>query len=199
MAQTSVYGIPYQGTNDRPNGPLLGKQLAEAVEAELQRIDGSLSNVVSRLPPILPGTCVARLRRSSGSTIPQSTAIPWDAEDWDDLGAHSSGSTRFQPNTPGRYLITAVIRHQAIPRSDLDVGPVPAIFASIAKSGVTVTATVTQATNDSPTAGNGISISDVVALNGTTDYIEVTVGNNQATNVNCSGSVLTATYVGPVV
>lgn len=43
MAQTPVYALPYQTTNDAPNGPLLGQQLAEAVEAELQRIDVALA------------------------------------------------------------------------------------------------------------------------------------------------------------
>ncbi|MEV5211319.1 hypothetical protein AB0K35_27985 [Micromonospora sp. NPDC053740] len=32
---TSVYGLPYQTTGDAPNGPVLGQQLAEAVEALL--------------------------------------------------------------------------------------------------------------------------------------------------------------------
>lgn len=38
---TPVYGLPYQTTADPPNGPVLGQDLAEAVEAELQRIDAT--------------------------------------------------------------------------------------------------------------------------------------------------------------
>lgn len=37
---TPVYGFPYQSTDDAPDGPALGEDLALAVETEMQRIDG---------------------------------------------------------------------------------------------------------------------------------------------------------------
>lgn len=43
MASTSVYALPYQALTDSPHGPNLGEDLAEAVEAELQRIDTQLA------------------------------------------------------------------------------------------------------------------------------------------------------------
>lgn len=40
---TPAYGLPYQTNDDPPNGPTLGQDLAEAVEAEIVRIDGELT------------------------------------------------------------------------------------------------------------------------------------------------------------
>jgi len=70
-----------------------------------------------------------------------------------------------------------------------------ALFATIVRNG-TDQASATMSANTSPSAGSGITVSDVVTLNGSSDYVEVTVGNNQATAVNCSGSVVTITYAG---
>jgi len=39
---TTTYGLPYQELSDAPDGPDLGQNLAEAVEAELERIDADL-------------------------------------------------------------------------------------------------------------------------------------------------------------
>lgn len=39
---TPTYGLPYQTNTDPPNGPLLGEELAEAVETELARIEGTI-------------------------------------------------------------------------------------------------------------------------------------------------------------
>ena len=188
MASTGIYQLPYLELSDPPNIPAATQGLAEAVEDELVRVDTAVGDIQSRLPQVLPGTCVARLRRSSTSTIAQGSAIPWDAEDWDDLDAHTSGSTRFQPTTPGRYLVVAVVRHQAVTAG-------AALFATIVRNG-TDQASATISANTSPSAGSGITVSDVVTLNGSSDYVEVTVGNNQATAVNCSGSVVTITYAG---
>lgn len=145
---------------------------------------------VAVLAGILPGTCVARLRRSSTSTITQGTAIPWDAEDWDTLDGHSttSNTTRYTPTVAGRYLVIAVLRHQAIAANS-------AVIAAIAKNG-SPTVSATASANSSGSAGTGITVSDVIACNGTTDYIECTIGNNQATAVNCSDSVVIIIYAG---
>ncbi|MEO3929956.1 hypothetical protein ABGB07_39815 [Micromonosporaceae bacterium B7E4] len=42
---TPVYGLPYQSTDDPPDGPALGEDLALAVESELQRIDGDIADL----------------------------------------------------------------------------------------------------------------------------------------------------------
>src|SRR5690242_17990592 len=43
MATTPVYGFPYQEDGDAPDGPLLGQNLAEAIETEFQRLDTGVS------------------------------------------------------------------------------------------------------------------------------------------------------------
>src|SRR5690606_39181122 len=184
MAQTSVYGLPYLELSDPPNIAAGTQNLAEAVEAELQRIDG----VLAALPSVLPGTCVARLRRTTSSTVANGAAIPWNTEDWDTLNAHASGASQYIPTVAGRYLVTAVVRHQAITAGS-------SITADIRLNGV-VTATAGTSANTSPSAGTGLTVTDVVTCNGTTDTIEIGVGNNQAAAVNCSGSVVTIIYAG---
>lgn len=42
MPSTPTYGLPYQGLGDPPNGPDLGRLLAEATEAQLARIDAAI-------------------------------------------------------------------------------------------------------------------------------------------------------------
>lgn len=155
-------------------------------------VQGSLTvnggvNVPSNRP--LPGTCVARLRRTSSSTVALENPIPWDAEDWDTLGAHASGSASYVPNVAGKYRVTAIVTTQPI-------GSGSALIARVRKNG-SVQSTVTATSNSSPSAGNGWMISDVVQCNGTSDSIDVTVSNNAGTAVNAAGSVLTITYEGP--
>lgn len=45
MAQTPIYGLPYPTLLDPPNGADLGRNLAEAVESELSRIDADLARL----------------------------------------------------------------------------------------------------------------------------------------------------------
>lgn len=42
---TPIYGLPYPSLSDPPNGPAQFQALAEAVEAELDRIDDTISGV----------------------------------------------------------------------------------------------------------------------------------------------------------
>jgi hypothetical protein len=44
---TSNYGFPFQTTGDAPNGPTLGQDLAEAVDAELARVEEALGEGVA--------------------------------------------------------------------------------------------------------------------------------------------------------
>lgn len=188
MAQTSVYGLPYLELSDPPNIAAGTQGLAEAVEDELVRVDTAVGDIQSRLPQVLPGTCVARLRRTTSSTVANGAAIPWNTEDWDTLSAHASGASQYIPTVAGRYLVTAVVRHQAIAAGS-------SITADIRLNGA-VTATAGTSANTSPSAGTGLTVTDVVTCNGTTDTIEIGVGNNQATAVNANGSVVTITYAG---
>lgn len=45
MPSTPIYGLPYPSLSDSPNGPEQFQALAEAVEAELDRIDDAISGV----------------------------------------------------------------------------------------------------------------------------------------------------------
>lgn len=45
MPSTPIYGLPYPSLSDPPNGPAQFQALAEAVEAELDRIDDAISGV----------------------------------------------------------------------------------------------------------------------------------------------------------
>lgn len=51
---TPIYGLPYPSLSDPPNGPAQIQALAEAVEAELDRIDDTISGV-----PITQSSSVA--------------------------------------------------------------------------------------------------------------------------------------------
>lgn len=45
MPSTPIYGLPYPSLSDSPNGPEQFQALAEAVEAELDRIDDTVSGI----------------------------------------------------------------------------------------------------------------------------------------------------------
>lgn len=47
MPTTSIYGLPYQGLEDPPHGPDLGRDLAEAVETELVRVDADIASITT--------------------------------------------------------------------------------------------------------------------------------------------------------
>lgn len=69
MGTTPVYGLPFQGLTDQPDGASLGEDLALAVEAELARIDGDVSGIDTRVTT-LEGTSllVASSYKTSGDT-----------------------------------------------------------------------------------------------------------------------------------
>ncbi|MEV0725997.1 hypothetical protein AB0I37_24865 [Micromonospora purpureochromogenes] len=83
MATTSIYGLPYQGLTDPPDGPNLSQQLAEGVEAVLvdrrpMRNSGALSSLY---------TLTASFTDLSGTSmtfnVPTSSAIylaHWSAD-----------------------------------------------------------------------------------------------------------------------
>lgn len=48
MATTPIYGLRYQELSDTPDGAALGQNLAEDIEAQLQRID----NILATLAPV---------------------------------------------------------------------------------------------------------------------------------------------------
>lgn len=45
MANTPIYGFPYQGVGDPPDGPSLGEDLANAVEAKFSSVDAAVAAI----------------------------------------------------------------------------------------------------------------------------------------------------------
>lgn len=98
MATTPIYELPYQGTSDPPNGPLLGEQLALAVEAEIQRIDQTLG-VISGME----ATSEVSPQSISASTI---TGIRWQAASASTGGYSHPNAFEFTVPTAGVYVAT---------------------------------------------------------------------------------------------
>lgn len=63
MPFTPIYGLPYPSLSDPPNGPAQFQALAEAVEAELDRIDDTISGV-----PITQSSSVAATVSTTSTT-----------------------------------------------------------------------------------------------------------------------------------
>lgn len=102
MPTTPIYGLPYQSLSDPPNGPTLGEDLANAVEAELQRLD---------TPP------VAQLRQTVQQTISNSvwSAINFDTEDIDSHNGHSTATnpSRYTCQRAGIYLLGGAVAYSS--------------------------------------------------------------------------------------
>lgn len=137
------------------------------------------------------GGCVAQYRRDLVATIVNGSAIPWTVEDFDNMGLHNAvNPTRITVTRAGRYRVSGIARHQPIASGT-------ALSTSHMVNGVGVTgAGVTMSANGSPSAGNGIPIGPFVHQCAAGDFIEVTVGNNVATAVNCNGSTVNVEYLG---
>ena len=65
MATTPVYALPYPELTDPPNGAALGQGLAEATEAQLQRVDADLSRASIVLAETWYGVGVAYVVKSN--------------------------------------------------------------------------------------------------------------------------------------
>jgi hypothetical protein len=66
---TPVYGLPYQGLSDTPDGPNLGEDLALAIEAQIARIDGVAAAAAARL---------AVVRKTADEVISNTTTLQND-------------------------------------------------------------------------------------------------------------------------
>lgn len=144
-----------------------------------------------------PGVAVARLVRTTASTISNGVVVPFNAEDYDDLDGHStvSNTSRYTPPIAGgRWLVLATLRHD----SGGAVGSGTPIFAQFQLNGVPINPHVTISMSASLAAASGVHISDVIACPTVGDYIEVTLSNNQAQAINCQNSMMTIVYAGPI-
>jgi hypothetical protein len=63
VPSTPIYGLPYPSLTDPPNGPAQFQALAEAVETELNRIDGVLTST-----PVTQSSSVAATVSTSSTT-----------------------------------------------------------------------------------------------------------------------------------
>jgi hypothetical protein len=101
---TPIYGFPYQVLGDGPNGPTLGQDLAEAVEATLQ---AQLALKVDK------GAC--QLRQTVAQSVPHvtSTPITLDAVDVDTGGMADLANDRIVIQKTGIYLLTGIVAFSA--------------------------------------------------------------------------------------
>lgn len=102
MPSTPIYGLPYPDLSEPPNGPTQIEALAEAVEAELARIDADIADVIADVKPY------ARLRQTVAQSIANATytAVTFTTEDYDSAGGHSTSSntSRYTAQVAGAYV-----------------------------------------------------------------------------------------------
>jgi hypothetical protein len=100
-ATTPVYGWPYQTRFDAPDGPILGANLALAVEASLRGVDLRLAAVEPVAPLLTRMGCT--LRRVANQTLADitTTAVNWDTEDVDTNGMIAAPGTTLTIPTGG--------------------------------------------------------------------------------------------------
>lgn len=68
MPFTSAFAFPYLANTDAPDIPQLGKGLAEAVEAEIQRVDADAAAVNAALTGLLNSAVVATAQATSSTS-----------------------------------------------------------------------------------------------------------------------------------
>lgn len=96
------------------------------------------------------------------------TAVDWTTEEFDTANAFDPATNRFQPNVAGTYIINFNVGTHG-----LDTSGNPYTYGIISKNG---TAIARQFKYSPGTINNNIiSISAVVQMNGTTDYLETFV------------------------
>lgn len=73
MANTPIYGFPYQGLNDPPDGPSLGEDLATAIETKFSSVDSAISAINALAPTVASST--VNVSTSSTTFVPGATAF----------------------------------------------------------------------------------------------------------------------------
>lgn len=101
MPNTPVYGLPYPSLSEPPDGPDQIQALAEAVEAELVRIDADVADIIAEVKPY------ARLRQTVAQSLTNATytAVTFTTEDYDSVGGHSTSvnTSRYTAQVAGAY------------------------------------------------------------------------------------------------
>lgn len=135
----------------------------------------------------------------TGLVSASETVISFTTEDIDTEGWHDNvtNNSRITPNIAGNYEVAVTGVFAAT------TGQITSTYDAIYKNG----ALYSRSGNAKQDAASALNtgtpgFSDIVSLNGTTDYVQMAVGfsasANQATNVSASGQCLmTVKYLGP--
>ena len=117
-------------------------------------------------------TAAARASLAASQAVPQNvvTKVALAAAQYDPLSWFVPASNRFVPNIPGYYQLNAAAVWQLTTEFNRSI--------SIRKNGVAISV------SDTFTAGGTMQISDIVYMNGTTDYLEIYVFQASAAAVN---------------
>lgn len=110
---------------------------------------------------LLPGqpNCLAYLSATSAATSGSFAKVPFDATQFNVGGYFDTSSSRFTPLVAGTYFVSVTVYGSG--------SPVNAVAAAINKNGTNI-ASVGLAVS----AGGNVSVSLLVQMNGTTDYLE---------------------------
>lgn len=163
-------GITIATSLTRPGSPFQGQQIYETDTGLFRTYISSTWVLVSHDT----AQCqVSRAAVQSGVASGTTTTVLFDQEDYDPLGWHSTSSdtNRVTPTLAGWYQAFAIAAWDA----DTDF---TTLTTTIRKNGATLTPTAAQ--NGSNTGGGGNTpaasvASPLISMNGTTDYIDMSV------------------------
>lgn len=144
-------------------------------------------------PPIFYGTNTG----GASTSIPSSssgTAIQYDTNVCDTYSGHSTvtNNTRYVGQVPGYYVVSGTV---LVDYATGSITGASTTYAYVFFNGVQVNGSkVGMLTPNTTGVGIGLSTSAIVFLNGTTDYVEIRVGQSASTvtlstlsGVNASG------------
>ncbi|MEV0902885.1 hypothetical protein [Actinoplanes sp. NPDC049802] len=167
-ATTARYAFPYQEATDPPNGATLGQNLATAVEASLGTVEDAHDARLDVLEARTTGKPIGRATQTVAQALPDATftAITFTAEDYDTHGFHSTSTntSRITPTVAGYYRFTGTVTWEG---QTTGVG----LDAHFRLNGTTSIAGAVRIPGTTTIAAQQLTVT--VAMNGTTDYIEL--------------------------
>jgi hypothetical protein len=121
MGTTPIYGFPYPGVNDSPNGPAQIQALAEAVEADLATTDAAATALSARVTGLL--TSVEGVM--SGPALGMANAAASDIP----------GATVSVTTTGANKTVEVVATCDAESNGTTDIGVVTCVANSVTQAG----------------------------------------------------------------
>jgi hypothetical protein len=121
MGTTPIYGFPYPGVNDSPNGPAQIQALAEAVEADLALTDAAATALSARVT----GLTAAVEGVMSGPALGMLNAAAVDIP----------GATTSVTTTGANKVIVVVATCDAESNGTTDIGVVTCVFNGVTQAG----------------------------------------------------------------